>query len=283
MAEAADSRTPAERVDASLKEWRQGDCVLGEQWFVYRLAAGFPISDGAKEAAAQSADLAETPVMGMVVVSQTCEIVRNCVSRPFIEVAALVEVEESQMLNIERARQPRYAFIPALASKHLVADLDRTMTLEKPVVALWLRIPGCRDDKEAREFARALARKRERFAFPDDFNVFAKGLSTRFKEKHGKNSSEGRALQALREVRIRAAPSWDAAEVQLHFWFIRHDAMLELEGKRWDEYLQSWLALIPVSGRFKEVDGVVVTLDRLTAREYLESDSLDLDHLSAAN
>jgi hypothetical protein len=40
------------------------------------------------------------------------------------------------------------------------------------------------------------------------------------------------------------------------------------------------LKRIPATGRFTDVDGVVVTLDDLTARDYVESDPLDLDHLS---
>ena len=34
------------------------------------------------------------------------------------------------------------------------------------------------------------------------------------------------------------------------------------------------------SERFVRVDGVVLTLDDLTARDFVESDPLDLDHLS---
>jgi hypothetical protein len=34
-------------------------------------------------------------------------------------------------------------------------------------------------------------------------------------------------------------------------------------------------------GRLRSVEGVVTSLDDLTARDYVESDPLDLDHLSA--
>ena len=55
----------------------------------------------------------------------------------------------------------------------------------------------------------------------------------------------------------------------------------EFEGKTWDSQLAAWLKLVPVGARFAPVDGVVVTLDDLTARDYVESDPLDLDHLSS--
>ena len=53
-----------------------------------------------------------------------------------------------------------------------------------------------------------------------------------------------------------------------------------LAGQTWDNYLDLWLRRVPPEGRFTRVDGVVQTLDDLTGREYVESDPLDLDHLS---
>ncbi len=43
--------------------------------------------------------------------------------------------------------------------------------------------------------------------------------------------------------------------------------------------MSKWLALVPPAGRFNR-EGVVATLDDLTARDYAESDLLDLDYLS---
>jgi hypothetical protein len=71
-----------------------------------------------------------------------------------------------------------------LADQNLAADLDRTMTVEKAVVAGWQRVQGCHSDDEARVFAQALARKRVRVALPDDFTAFIRGLQNRIKEKH---------------------------------------------------------------------------------------------------
>jgi len=65
------------------------------------------------------------------------------------------------------------------------------------------------------------------------------------------------------------------------FWFIRNEGEPLFESQGWDPYLQAWLKRVRPSGRFVEVDGIVQTLDDLTARDYLESDPLDLDHLSS--
>lgn len=194
-------------IDAALSDWRQGDCcVTDDQWFVHRFALAAPLTNEAIAAAAEGVDIAEVEVSGFVVLSQTCDVVRGCADRPYLEIAPLVSVDESYLREIERGRRPRYAFIPALRGHCLVADLDRVMTIEKGVVAAWERIPGCRNDDESRSLGQALARKRTRWAFPDDFTQLASGLQSRLQEKHDKQSDEGAALRALRQIRVRAAP-----------------------------------------------------------------------------
>lgn len=276
---AGDARD-CERVDAVLADWRQGDCVLGEQWFLFRLDPSDPLTPAAKEAAAEGAEAAEVEVRGLMIATQTCDIVRRCQDRPFVEVCPLVEVGEDELHQIERGQRPRYAYVPAVAKERLVGDLDRVMTVEKAVVASWTRTVGCDSDAETRTLARALARKRVRFAFPDDFTRLVRKLQSRLQQKHGKNSDEGRALRSLREIRVRAAPSWSADAVQLLFWFLRNENEPDFEGKEWDDQRKKWLKLVRASDRFTQVDGIVTTLDDITARDYVESDPLDLDHLS---
>lgn len=269
-----------QRIDDALEAWQQGDCVLGEHWFLFRVDISAPLTEDGAAAAAEGVDAAETEVRGLMVATQTCDIVRKCGERPFLEVCPLVEVDEPTLREIERGRRPGYAFVPGLADSGLVADLDRVMTVEKALVAGWSRVVGCRDDDEGRRLALALSRKRARAAFPDDFTSFASPLMSRMSSKHDKDSDEGRALRALREIRVRAAPSWDAAQVEITFWFIREQDEPRFENQGWDHYLEAWLKRVPPSGRFSSVDGLVQTLDDLTARAYVESDALDLDYLS---
>lgn len=269
-------------VDIALGEWCQGDCVLTEQWFVYRFNPQRPLTNDASDVAQEEVDLTESKVKGFAVITQTCDIVRSCIERPFIEVAPLVEVDEQRLYEIQRGKRPQYAYISGVTEHKLVADLDRIMTVEKAVVAEWQRTPGCQNDQDIRALRQALARKRIRFAFPDDFIRFANKLQKRMQEKHDKKESpEGNALRALREIRVRAAPSWNASEVQLMFWFIRHEQHNQFEGIGWDQFLKQWLKLIPEAGRFYSVEGSVISLEDMTAKDYVESDPLDLDHLSS--
>ena len=281
MAAETDTDPRHAAVDRSLAAWRQGDCVLGEHWFAHRLDPSFPVTEAGTAAAATETDLAEAQVLGLVVVTQTCDVVRPCVERPYIEVCPLVDVHDADLRQIERGRRPRYAYVPRLADRRLVADLDRTMTVEKPVVAKWERTAGWSTDAQARAFAASLARKRARFAFPDDFVALAMPLLSRLTDKHDKQSDEGRALRALREIRVHAAPAWDDPTVTLTFWFVRPDEADDFLGKRWSTFVEKWLELVPENGRFVNVQGQVSTLDDITASDYVGSDPLDLDHLSS--
>lgn len=262
--------TVSAAINAATAAWRQGDCVLGDCWFVHRAQP----SDG------DDTGLIEEQVPGFIVVTQTCDIIRGCSIRPFVDVCPLVQVDEHQLAYIRSARTPQYAYIPALAANMLVADLDRTMCVEKSVLASWQRVPGWTSDTEIRAFADCLRRKSSRFAFPDDFVSFCSKFSGRVKDKHGKQSDEGRALEALREIRVAAQPGWDAAEVRLMFWFIKRGDDPVFEKEDWPKLLDKWVKLMTVSGRFIEVQGQVTTLADMNADEYVESDVLDLDHLS---
>lgn len=269
------------KINEALQQWRQGDCVLGEQWFTFRLSPDAPLTDAAAAAARDGVDNAESAVFGFAILTQTCDVVRECGERPFVEVCPLVEVDDDKLHEIERGRRPNYAYLPGVSNLHLVADLDRVMTVEKPLVAQWDRVVGCLHDNDSRRLSLALSRKRARIAFPDDFVAWVTPLISRMSTKHDKASDEGRALRSLREIRVRAAPSWDTETIRLMFSFIRNEDQPTFESQAWDVLLAAWLKRVPAAGRFATVDGAVLTLDDLTARDYVESDPLDLDHLSS--
>lgn len=195
-----------QKVDQQLEDWRQGDCVVGEHWFLFRTDVARPLTDDGAAAAKAGAENAEAETLGFAVVTQTCDLVRRCTDRPFVEVCPLVEVDASVLREAKRGRRPNYAFIPGVAHQQLIADLDRVMTVEKSVVAGWERVRGCLVEDDTRRRYLALARKRARTAFPDDFSAFASLLIKRMSSKHDEESAEGRALRTLREIHVRRPP-----------------------------------------------------------------------------
>jgi len=266
-------------LDEALESWCQGDFIIGSLGFIVRFEPEIPLWPGDRDEVTDS-DVYEEEVEGLVILTQTCDVVRKSRDRPYLEVGPLVRVkDEATLRSIMRGTSPRYAYVPGAASRMLVADLDRVMTIEKGLLAKWARETGCPTDQDQRCFAEALARKRARFAFPNDFVSMVEGLRDRITQKHAKESPEGTCLRMLREIRVAALPRWDATSVSLLFWFIvaegesPADDNLRRQCKAWMDYVRP-------SGRFSSVDSDIVSLDDISAREYLNSDRLDLDHLS---
>ena len=56
------------------------------------------------------------------------------------------------MPDVLRGRRPGKAALPDLIRDNLVADLDRVMTVEKSIVAMWKRTAGHSNDVEGRSF-----------------------------------------------------------------------------------------------------------------------------------
>ena len=281
-----------QEIDEALHVWRQGDVSLDAGLeFVHLADLSCPHSPASVQVAGGLADDGEAvkagatsvldEVRGLVMLTQTCDVVRGCRNRPFVEVAPLIEVPELWVEEIRRLKRPAFAYVSTTAGERLVADLDRTMTVEKALVAGWTRTPGWENDEELRDFARALARKRSRFAFPDDFVAAAGDLQSHISGRHNRQNDEGAYLRALREIRVRAAPSWDNREVQLSWWFIKDvdPAGVQVD---WSTFLDQWLARFDQTGRFRVVSAIACHLENMTARDYLESDRLDLDRLSVA-
>ena len=284
------TREDERAVDKALSAWRQGDVSLDTGLeFLHLADLSRPHSPASRQAAASLTKAGEVieaepaPVLdtvrGMAMLSQTCDVIRRCQDRPFVEVAPLIEMPEQRIEEIRRLKRPAFAYVPATVEDRLVADLDRTMTVEKALVARWNRIPGWETDDERRNFALALARKRSRPAFPDDFVAAAQDFQTRLVDKHDKKTPEGAHLRSLREIRVRAAPSWDDNSVHLTWWFIK-DSDPEAVDVDWPTFLDQWLSLFDWSGRFRLDTPIACRLEDMTARDYVESDLLDLDRLS---
>jgi len=273
------------QIDAALAPWRQGDAALDSGAFFLHLAdLRRPITPEAREAQAATGSGASVEGVasafpGFVVLSQTCDIVKPCRASPFVEVAALVASGAVLVEEVRRLRRPTFAFVPGVAEKSLVADLNRVVTVEKAVVANWSRVPGCRTDEERRTFAEALGRKRTRYAFPNLFNEHQRKLKAHFEKLRKKTDSEAMHFNCIGEIRVRAAPNWDSDSVELFYWFIKDQD--PTVANRWPDFLDKWVSLIQQSERFKIGGKIACRLDDMTAKDYVESDRLDLDQLSA--
>jgi hypothetical protein len=273
-------------VDSGLVGWRQGDVAVSGAigWMGDVSRPLTPECSQAAEAITGSQQVAVWAATsdGLVVVTQTCDIVRTSGERPFIAASPLIRLPEPVATEARRGMRPRFVNVPG-AGEDAFADLDLVLSMEKSVLAACERIPGCTTDDERRRFARQVGRKFSRVAFPDELAVSLRRMVDRVRQKHEKASVEGRALAALSEIRVTGTPSWSAVAIDVFLTFAarsRADAEAICAEGEWDSLVDGWLALCEPSGPILSVDGAMVPLEELTALEYLDSDQLDLDHLS---
>ncbi len=271
-----------DKVNRALAEWRQGDLILKSNltFMIYALPT-LPLTPAAQEMSTEPGDsllLVETDEAGYVVVSQTCDVVRDCRSRPFVEISPLVPATVELIEETRRLRRSNLGFHSIAADHGLVVDLERTMTLEKPLLVSLPRTPGIIETNASVRFAAALANRRFRFAFPDDLVDACQRLIKRIKDRSSKQSEEGQHVDALDEIRVTADPDWDSVNVDLSFWLIKRG---DPPTPNWPYWASQWGALVNSTGRYSVVAMSVTTLDDMTARDYQLSHHLDLDQLSA--
>lgn len=272
-------------IDKCLASWCQGDVALGGSVpFVHLADLGVPTTDNAEQLAAEQGPhglgVVSAEVFGLVVVTQTCDIVRTCRDRPFVEVCPLVELSDDHVALVQQGRMLRFAALPALENPKLAADLDRVMTIEKGLLASITchRKRGVGSESEAQILTEILGRKRTRAALPDAFVSAVASMRDRILDKHKRASREGDFLRAVREIRVRGVPDWTASVIEVEFLFV-FDRGRNIPDDA-DHWIKRLVDLVPASSWIADAEGRAVGLDQLSAASYIESYRLDLDHLS---
>ena len=222
------------------------------------------------------------PEHGFAIVTQTCDIVRESRIRPMITLAPMEIVDTATYASVSRGERPFLVAVPGLGTERLVANLDCVITVEKGFLVdvpetCCVRAQG--DQVERNRFAAVLARKFERFAFPEDLARSMKPIALQIRRKHGKASELGQALAALREIRLDAEPSWDAPEDGEVTVLFVHDRPENISDAA-DAALETLLEKFVPHGPYRSVTSRISSLAELSAAAYLRSQPLDLDHLS---
>ncbi len=191
---------PIENLDEPLKHWQQGDFALD--------VGGFLFAGIAESNAPFDAEEITENIVGLVVISQTCDIVRRTGGRNYVAVCPLIKVSEQELSDTRKGRRPYFTDIEN-ADEEVVADLRRVMSVHKDVLQTWERQTGFSHDMTRLRFAAALERKFGQFAFPDDFNEAIKQFRQRVWSRHSKiESKPGKVYRSLDQIRFMAEPSW---------------------------------------------------------------------------
>lgn len=194
-------------IDDRLRLWRQGDYALD--------TGGFLFADVAESSEKFDAKLATDDVVGSVVVSQTCDIVRLTDDRLYVAVCPLVTRETKFLKPIKSGRYPSLTMIEHAPLENSVVDLARVMSVSKRLLSSWTRIQGFSTSERAIRFAGAIERKFGRFAFPDAFNEATKQFQDRVRSRHDKLSKTGDVYRSIHQFRFVANPHWEADFVRV--------------------------------------------------------------------
>lgn len=273
----AESEPPEQQ--SSLHVWRQGDFALGAGPFIYGDLSGNPEGTGLE------AYFDEEDPSGFVVVSQTCDIVSDPARNPWVVVCPLVKVDSGRVSEIGRGAVPRLALVEN-APEGLVAEIARSLTISKDLLASWQRNQGFTDPYKAVEFARSLERCFGRFAFPDDFNRSISPLLKKLKDGYGKEKAEmGRIARSVAELRVRPSAAWDTENVRVRFLLIlKPEDQRKAQIAEIASAFEAILSKLSWQGRFEldEPSLQLGTYDDFLARDYVESVALDINALSFA-
>jgi hypothetical protein len=276
--------------DDAVSEWRQGDVlsagavtIVGtapENWRSRLLSR--------RGSRARKSGPRDEAVEALVIVSQSCDIVRPPSERPYLQVAPLVRLNGDVRAHAAKGATPRFVAIPPEGSDAF-ADLDRVMTVEKNVAAGWPWKPMKFAGSQRRDLAAAIARFYGRPAFPNDFVDATDKLRKRILARYGKKSVEGSAVTALIEVRVRAVPSWDADAVRAILYFIVPaedaigiDGVTALNETFWEDAVRGWGDLCSPTGMVTDIVCVPTTYAEMDALTYRSSDPFDVEYLSTA-
>lgn len=262
-----------------LRAWRQGDFALDVGPFIYGDLSANPDGRGLE------AYFDEEDPPGVVVVSQTCDIVSDPARNPWVVVCPLVKADPARVTEIERGGVPRLALVEN-APEGLVAEIARSLTISKDLLASWQRNQGFTDPGKAVEFARSLERCFGRFAFPDDFNRSISPLLKKLKDGYGKERAEvGRVARSVAELRVRPSAAWDTGDVRVRFLVIlKPEAQREAQLGEISSAFEAILSTLPWQGGFQLDEPFLHlgTYDDFLARDYIESVALDINALSFA-
>lgn len=281
MDECTPEKNVFDQIDLATKTWWQGD-IADAKWFKLVTVGEANTDPSSSSSEANTVPcLVDQESLGLVILTQTCDIRKTSSKRPYLQVSPIVRLEGTAAALARKGQLLNLVPLPG-AGDQVFADMDRVMTVEKSFLRFWGRTVGCRNDVERREFGRRVARIHQRFAFPDDLQPALAEMVKRIKKRYKRTDLEGKALQAVEEIRVTASPGWDASEIGVFLTFaLSHGAIAaEITDEQWADLLEQWLSLCKPTGVVRSVEGTILPLDMMTAREYLDSDRLELDYLS---
>jgi hypothetical protein len=191
-------------------------------------------------------------------------------------------VDLNALGNAKKGSSASLLFLPAYEAQSIVANLDHVVTVEKSILVLdgsGPRARAIRNDQELNVLGASIARKLNRFAFPDDFNEAMRKFQDRVISKAKKDSPEGHAYNSVSEIRVVTENAWGSPKPEPAFLFFFEDENSITESVR--KLVSGLVDQFIVGGRYSEKPKFrCVIYKDVDAQTYLRSFRLDLEYLS---
>lgn len=257
--------TPGESV-ADLRAARQGD-VVALEW-IPSVDEGEPVRLPSPQ--------------GVVILSQTCDVVRDPSSKPQILVAPVLESPTQQQLSeARRGRAPLLLHLPPVSDAvEKVADLQHATSVPKRSLLgnlLLSRHTTADSAPDAAHLGSRIGRAYARFAFPDQIHGVTDALARKARETSGSSKPFGRVIDYVEDLRVKAN-HWDApARVLTFFVIVPRRLLIDREDA---DPAWSWSSAAP-PGAGKSVDIKTAPLARVSELLADACDAYEVDPLSA--
>ena len=181
----------------------------------------------------------DVPVSDVVIISQTCDVVQK--TRKCILIAPIAQASEDDYREAARGKRPLLLAFPA-QDDALVVLLEHATSVPKTLLAdaLLVRRMSCEPaSRTARDFARRVGAAYSRFPMPDEAIPALSKFTDRIRKEAPKDSSVGRVLKRVREIRVESRNGWSGPTYELRlFLIVGLVAEDMLEGLREDHVVQ---------------------------------------------
>ncbi len=212
----------------------------------------------------------------LVIASQDCDIVSNISEEPTIVALRAFITDNTKILRYADGNSSHYFLLDR--NRGLVAESSVMVLIEKPVLLNMVPQPGVLDLATKLKFARWVAHRFDRPAFPDDVvGAVVKPILDNLAKMQLEDDTELEVLRLVKEVRLDKIEGKPPFNVRL--LFIIPESGMPDNGIALDRFvarMRNWFN--PLAARLVAWDALHIY--EITVGDYLDTQQIYLDHYS---
>src|SRR5438876_8246296 len=210
----------------------------------------------------------------LVLATQDCDIVKNLSEEPNVVAMRAFITDNKEILRYAGSNSSHYFLLDH--NRGLVAESSIMVLIEKPVLTDLTPKPGASSDATKQRFARWIAHRFDRYAFPEDIvGAVIRPILDKISQMQKDNDPDLNALDMVQEIRLGKIVGKPPYEVRL--LFIVPESGLPDNGialARLISRLRGWFN--PLAARLVAWD--IFHLYQISVGDYLDTQQISLDH-----